>query len=164
MLAIDVAAANDVMVFSRVRRSGLLYRMISSLAAVCELPIRGGVVGDQHLETRIRHKGPQPGFACRYLPPPMPDEPGAAAHREVGIFPFRIVRARCGCPSCRSATVETRGACPFVSSFQDATAVGICRPRAQTKESIVGPGDEKWVPGSRVQRTKRVGPAPRNND
>jgi hypothetical protein len=35
MFAIDDAAANDVMVFRMARRSGLLYRMVSSLAAVC---------------------------------------------------------------------------------------------------------------------------------
>src|SRR5712671_3904594 len=35
MFAIDDAAANDVMVFRMVRRSGLLYRIVSSLAAVC---------------------------------------------------------------------------------------------------------------------------------
>jgi hypothetical protein len=33
IFAIDDAAANDVMVFRMVRRSGLLYRMVSSLAA-----------------------------------------------------------------------------------------------------------------------------------
>jgi hypothetical protein len=35
IFAIDDAAANDVMVFRMVRRSGLLYRIVSSLAAVC---------------------------------------------------------------------------------------------------------------------------------
>jgi hypothetical protein len=35
MFAIDEAAANDVMVFRMVRRSGLLYRIVSSLAAGC---------------------------------------------------------------------------------------------------------------------------------
>jgi hypothetical protein len=35
MFAIDDAAANDVMVFRMVRRSGLLYRMVPSLAAGC---------------------------------------------------------------------------------------------------------------------------------
>jgi hypothetical protein len=34
IFAIDDAAANDVMVFRMVRRSGLLYRIVSSLAAV----------------------------------------------------------------------------------------------------------------------------------
>jgi hypothetical protein len=35
IFAIDDAAAKDVMVFRMVRRSGLLYRIVSSLAAVC---------------------------------------------------------------------------------------------------------------------------------
>jgi hypothetical protein len=35
IFAIDDAAATDVMVFRMVRRSGLLYRIVSSLAAVC---------------------------------------------------------------------------------------------------------------------------------
>jgi hypothetical protein len=35
IFAIDDAAANDVMVFKMVRRSGLMYRIVSSLAAVC---------------------------------------------------------------------------------------------------------------------------------
>jgi hypothetical protein len=34
MVAIDEAAANDVMVFRMVRRSGLLYRIVSSVAAI----------------------------------------------------------------------------------------------------------------------------------
>ena len=34
IFAIDDAAANDVMVFRMVRRSGLLYRIVSSLAAI----------------------------------------------------------------------------------------------------------------------------------
>jgi hypothetical protein len=45
--AIDDAAANDVMVFRLVRRSGLLYRIISSLAAVCfDWLLEVGEVGD----------------------------------------------------------------------------------------------------------------------
>jgi hypothetical protein len=34
IFAIDDTAANDVMVFKMVRRSGLMYRIVSSLAAV----------------------------------------------------------------------------------------------------------------------------------
>jgi hypothetical protein len=42
MFAIDDAAAKDVMVFKMVRRSGLVYRMVSSLAAVALIVIWGG--------------------------------------------------------------------------------------------------------------------------
>jgi hypothetical protein len=83
IFAIDDASANDVMVVKMVRRSG--FRIVSSVAAVafdCLLEVVW--LADQRRETRIRHNGPQPQFACRQ---PMPTDP-TLARTEVGIFPF----------------------------------------------------------------------------
>src|SRR5712675_576669 len=93
MFAIDDAAANDVMVFRMVRRSGLLYRIVSSLAAVCF---------DCPLEVWLATNTPRLGFGTMVrnhdcLPPPMPERTRLAPRRRGSghppIFESRFVLA-----------------------------------------------------------------------
>jgi hypothetical protein len=86
MFAIDDAAANDVMVFRMVRRSGLLYRIVSSLAAVCfdcllEVVWLATNAARLGFGTMVRNHDSLAATDART------NAPGA---EEVGILPFRI--------------------------------------------------------------------------
>jgi hypothetical protein len=89
IFAIDDAAANDVMVFRMVRRSGLLYRIVSSLAAVCF----DCLIEVVWLATNTARLGF--GTMARNhdsLAATMPNGPAwRRGAEEVGVFPFRIL-------------------------------------------------------------------------
>src|SRR5947207_13467359 len=117
IFAIDDAAANDVMVFRMVRRSGLLYRIVSSLAAVCfDCPLEV-VVGDQHAETRIRHNGPQPRLLADT--DARTNTPGAAAPRKWASSHFESRSLRTLAVGHELITFGRRRVC-FASHYEQA--------------------------------------------